>query len=301
MPLSKPKRQNLYIFLVALLALTIGFLHVAIPIFAKKIELQILPSGPLPSQPIITKQDLAPLPIPQTAKLNGKVLLLPVLMYHHIGDLPQVNDAIRRGLTVSPQNFAAQVAWVKSQGYTSVTFAELWNYASKKNPLPKKPIIFSFDDGYDDVFTNAVPILEKFGYSGTFAIITQNPGTHQGTNTYATWAQIKLAETQGMEIVCHTQNHFDGSNKKFTPDYIYANLSGCQKDLVDHLGSAEPFLIYPYGHYSPVYIEQAKKAGFTMAFTVHEGKYVNLEDLFEIPRVRVGGTKSFEEFKKNLE
>jgi peptidoglycan/xylan/chitin deacetylase (PgdA/CDA1 family) len=251
--------------------------------------------------PHLTENDRAPIPLPYKAIKLGSAIKLPILMYHHIDSLPpELHDAVRKGLTITPEDFETQVAWIKKQGYTSITLDNLYQFAQKKSSLPKKPIIFTFDDGYQDVFQYAVPILKKYGFMGSFAIITDFPGTISGTNTYATWEQIAAAKDNNMEIVCHTENHFDGSNPKFTADFIYQNISGCQQTLTSHLQSAEPYLVYPYGHYTPVYLEQAKKAGFVMGLTVHEGNTVNLENLMEIPRVRVNPGEKMDVFEKRL-
>src|SRR5207247_775277 len=96
----------------------------------------------------------------------------------------------------------------------------------------------------------------------------------------------------------HTQNHFDGTNPGYSAEYIYKNLSACQKDIESHLGSVEPIMIYPYGHYNSAYIAQANKAGIFMGVTVHEGAAINLDDLMQVPRVRVHGKEDFENFKR---
>ncbi len=251
--------------------------------------------------PHVTKTDRTPISVPNQIVAKGRGIKLPILMYHHVGFMPEgVHDPLRAGLTVLPDNFEQQVKWLKSQNYVSVSLDDIYQYSQKQKQLPKKAIVFTFDDGYDDVFNYAIPILNKYGYNGSFGIITDFVGTKDGTNSYATWQQISAAKDQGEEVVCHTENHFDGSNPKFNADYIFQNLSNCQQTLNDHLQSAPPYLIYPYGHYTPVYIEQAKKAGFVMALTVHEGQWLNLENLFELPRIRVNGGEGLEEFEKIL-
>ena len=229
--------------------------------------------------------------------LSARALRVPILMYHHVGPLPEHADQLREDLTVSEENFEQQVKWLYENGYTTVNLEQVYQSSEGRFVLPKKPVVFTFDDGYSDVFTYAVPILQKYGYAGSFAIITQ----YVGTADYATWSEISKAKSGGMEIVSHTQNHFDGSNGKFTPDYIYDNLSGSRKDLSDHLGESSRILIYPYGHYTGLYIDEARKAGFEMALTVRFGKYVDPENIFEVPRIRVHGHQNFEKFKENIE
>ena len=245
-------------------------------------------------QSLVTEKDRQPLPLPP----KGQSVKVPILMYHHVGSLPAAPNVIRKDLTVSAADFEEQVKWLFDSGYTSIQLQDLYNFSKGQFRLPKKPVIFTFDDGYRDVFENAIPILKKYGFTGSFGIITQYPHTVSGDNFYASWEQISAAQAAGNEIVCHTQNHFDGLSPKYNSEYIFQNLSGCQQDIVDHLGAVEPILIYPYGRYNESYIKEANRAGIIMGLTVHEGDAINLDDLMEIPRVRVHGKEDFEKFKR---
>lgn len=238
-------------------------------------------------------------PLPPPSKEHG--LRLPILMYHHIGNPPPNPGKIRTGLTVSTENFKQQVKWLKDNGYTSVKFSDLHNYSMGKGKLPAKPVILSFDDGYQDAFNNAVPALREQGMVGSFAIITQYPSTHSGTNFYADWDEIKAAHSQGMEIVSHTQDHFDGKNPKYSEKFISDNLKGSIADIQNHLGFVTNVLIYPYGQYTPRYLKLAEEAGFKIGVTVHSGSVVGLNNLMEIPRVRVHNNTTLEKFAKSVE
>lgn len=224
-------------------------------------------------------------------------LKIDILMYHHVGDYPENADATRRGLTVSTKNFNEQVAWLKQEGYHSVSLKDIYNYSQGRFNMPAKPVVFTFDDGYQDVFDNALPILEEHGFSGSFGVITEFQGKTMGDNIYASWTAIKSAQAQGSEVVCHTQNHFDGSNSKFGSDYIYQNLAGCKNDLKQQ-GIETGVLIYPYGHYTQDYIKQAQRAGFNLGLTVHFGQNIDLNKPMELPRMRVNGGVPLDKFKE---
>ncbi len=243
---------------------------------------------------LVTQADLKPLPMSS----NGKTVKIPILMYHHIGTAPADSNATRKDLTVSVENFEGQAAWLKTEGYTSILLADVYQYSLGKFTLPQKPVIFTFDDGYADIFQNAIPILDKYGFKGSFAIITQYPSRQQGDNLYASWQDIAKAYDSGQEIISHTQDHFDGSNPKFSADFILKNLTGSVADIKDRLNFTSNILIYPYGHYSANYIKLAKTAGFVMGITVHEGSRINLDNLMEVPRIRVHGNEPLEKFKE---
>ncbi len=239
-------------------------------------------------------EERRPLPNPKDQSWTVKI---PILMYHHIGELPPKASQMREDLTVSANDFEEQVKWLKDSGYTSIHLNDILLYSQGEFTMPKKSVVFTFDDGYDDVFINTIPILKKYGFNGTFGIITQYPKTVSSDSFYASWEDIAAAYQAGNEIVCHTQNHFDGLETKYTPEYIFQNLSGCQLDIKNHLGIAEPIMIYPYGRYNASYIKQANRTGIIMGVTVHEGDIINLDNLMEIPRVRVHGHQNFEKFK----
>jgi peptidoglycan/xylan/chitin deacetylase (PgdA/CDA1 family) len=234
--------------------------------------------------------------------LHGKYIKLPILMYHHIGDVPKgaENDQLRKGLTVSEKSFDEQMAWLKAAGYSSITLKNLLDYTNGEFEMPKNPVIITLDDGYQDAILNAPPILKKYGFVGSFAIITQFSGIKYGTNRYATWQEIKQAKNQGMEIVSHTQDHFDGTDPKYEDAFILRNLSLSRQDIKDNLGIDTQILIYPFGHYDDRYIKLAKEAGFLMGVAINDHKTISLDKLFEVPRLRVNGNTTIVGFKKML-
>lgn len=98
------------------------------------------------------------------AEANGKdvataatTVHVPILMYHHVGSLPPEADNVRRDLTVSPEAFEAQLRWLSGQGYEAVSLEQIYLATQGQLLLPKKPVVFTFDDGYADVFLEAVP------------------------------------------------------------------------------------------------------------------------------------------------
>jgi peptidoglycan/xylan/chitin deacetylase (PgdA/CDA1 family) len=230
-----------------------------------------------------------------------KSIQLPIFMYHHVGPIPPgaENDQLRKNLTVSPEDFEMQVAWLKARGFNTVTLNDLYLYTVGEYQLPSNPIILTFDDGYKDVFQYAVPTLKKYGYTGSFAVITQFSGIKYGTNEYATWDEIRKARKEGMEVVSHTQDHFDGASEHIDKNFMLRNLKDSQADIQANLGIKPiPVLIYPYGHYSPEYISQAEKAGFKLGLTTEHGKTIKIDRLMEIPRLRVSGGQALDSFEK---
>lgn len=262
-------------------------------------------SGVSSNTSLLKNSEIAPANEARTKNISGTGELnvenrikIPILMYHHVGELPQNADKLRKNLNVTSEDFEIQVAWLQSQGYKSLTLNSLLLKIKNKEPLPEKPIILTFDDGYKETLTNAPKILKQYGFTGSFGIITQFVGISLGNNDYASWTDIRSAKNLGMEMVSHTQDHFDGTDKKYTDIFISNNFKNSQKDLKDHLGINFPILIYPYGHYDNRLIKLANEAGFEMGITTKESRYLNKNNLMEIPRIRINGGASLESFKR---
>jgi hypothetical protein len=124
--------------------------------------------SPTSSSPIASSSAPQILNYPITTSLK-----LPVLMYHHVADLQGVNlnDAVAVSLRVSPTAFEAHLKYIEDQGYTTITDKDLADYFAHLKPLPAKPLMLTFDDGYQDNYNNAFPLLKKHGMKGVFALI----------------------------------------------------------------------------------------------------------------------------------
>jgi peptidoglycan/xylan/chitin deacetylase (PgdA/CDA1 family) len=136
-----------------------------------------------------------------------RVVRVPILMYHYISTVPanDPNPALRRSLSVSPTIFSQQMDQVQAHGYHSITLNQLMNALYYGCPLPTKPIIFTFDDGYVDAYQNAYPILKAHGFSGMFYIITGKIGWRG----QMTWSQMREMLANGMQMGSHTIHHVD--------------------------------------------------------------------------------------------
>ena len=106
---------------------------------------------------------------------------VPVLNYH------QVEDKDGNPLTLWTDQFEAQMAYLAAEGYTTITIDEMMDAYEHGTPLPEKPVIITFDDGYADNYENAYPILKKYGFKATIFLIYDFTNTYPN---YLTWDQI---------------------------------------------------------------------------------------------------------------
>jgi peptidoglycan/xylan/chitin deacetylase (PgdA/CDA1 family) len=183
--------------------------------------------------------------LPPLTPIN-RTSAVPILMYHYISGVP-VNDpnpALRQSLSVSPELFNQQLDYLKQQGFHSVTLNQLMNALYYGLPLPSKPIILTFDDGYLDGYTAAYPALKAHGFSGVFYIITGKVGWQGQMN----WDQLREMLANGMQMGSHTVNHRDmGNTYLASVDLANQEAQVSQKDLQDHLGISIQHFCYPNG------------------------------------------------------
>ena len=107
------------------------------------------------------------------AHIQARTLTVPILTYHRVDLLRPTLPEVTRKLTVDPSDFAAQMRWLKSHDFHTLTQKELFMALVRGKRLPSKPVLITFDDGYRDIFVNAAPVLERLGLKATAYVITR--------------------------------------------------------------------------------------------------------------------------------
>ena len=199
-----------------------------------KAQWQILSGGPA---------DLES-PILPTITPTYKTVGVPILMYHHVANVFPTTDLLDRSLTVTPTLFSAQLDYLKKMGYHSITLNQIMDALYYGGPLPKKPIILTFDDGYDDAYNYAYPLLKAHDFSGMFYIITGKVGWRG----QASWDQLKQMLANGMQIGSHTIHHVDmGNTYLSSPALAQQEAQIAQATLQSNLGIPIQHFCYPNG------------------------------------------------------
>jgi len=229
-----------------------------------------------------------------TAPAPGKAAVVPILMYHHLQDLPGDASELRLTWTVSPQNFEAQMNLLGQRGFHSVTMAQLVAHLKSGKPLPAKPIVISFDDGWAEQSTVAFPILKKYNLIGTFFVYTR-PIDHA---QYMTWAQLQEMSAAGMDIQPHTLTH--PHLRTLPPDEAMKEITESKNILETRLGKPMVAFAYPFGEYNAAVIDMLKRAGYASAVTLAAGYNQRADELFTLHRIRVSYRDTLEDFAKRL-
>jgi peptidoglycan/xylan/chitin deacetylase (PgdA/CDA1 family) len=216
---------------------------------------------------------------------------VPILMYHYIRRSP---DKAGVPLSVLPEDFAAQMHYLKDHGYNTVTMHELDLALLGHYALPPKPVALTFDDGYQDFYSTAVPIMRPLGITATNYV----PTMLVGRPNYMTWSEVQLLDSEGYEMAAHSQFHVDVS--RVSAARAQVEIFGSKADLEQHLGHPCLDWAYPYGGYSFATVQQVSKAGYLSGATTRPGAWHDAAQLPLLTRVRVGGGETLQAFARSL-
>lgn len=208
-------------------------------------------------------------------------------MYHYVSEPPPEADVYRKDLSVTPAQFESHVQALQNAGYQSIPLSDLVSYLATGQPeLPAKGVVLTFDDGYVDNYDNALPVLQKYGFTATIFVITdfvdmQRPG-------YATWAQLAEMHAAGIDIGSHSRDHADLSGRDV--DFLVWQALGSRQMIESRLGFTPRLFCYPAGRYDDLAIQVVRSADYWGAVTTQQGATHASDAPFELTRVRVRGS-----------
>ena len=233
-------------------------------------------------------------PMPTPSGVYSWTLKVPILMYHYISEPPPGSDIYRVDLSVTPDSFRQQMAYLKENGYTPIDFYDLSTAIVAHTELPPKPIILTFDDGYTDNYEKAFPVLQEYGFKGTFFVVTEF--IDAGREGYMNWEMIEEMSRAGQRIESHSRTHPDLTTK--SRDGLIWEILGSQETLAAHIGYQPRYFCYPGGTYNDETIQVLRELDFWGAVTTENGTWHGFNDRFEWRRVRMRNTTTIEEFSR---
>lgn len=208
---------------------------------------------------------------------------VPILMYHYVSDPPPDADVYRVDLSLSPDTFRAHMDYLFYQGYTTISLYQLHDALMTGAPLPARPVVLTFDDGYTDHYTNVFPVLKEFGFTGTFFIITGRPD--HSSPEYMSWEQVSEMAQAGMSMESHTRDHPSLDGRDY--DFLVYQLLGAQESLEYYTGRQPHMLAYPGGRYDAQTLAVLQTMPVWRAVTTQPGNYHTTDNLLEMPRLRI--------------
>lgn len=218
--------------------------------------------------------------------LPTRTVRVPILMYHRIAVLAGDEPAVTVGLTVDPGEFTLQMQWLKDSGFTSITQMQLYDALELGKPLPPKPVLITFDDGYRGIATTAAPIMTRVGMIGTAYVITDRIAQLKKTApTWLTWPQLRTLEQRGWDIGSHTVSHSEIPH--MSTDAAMKTLRGSRFVLEKHLGHPVQWFCYPAGAVNAAAVADVQKAGYVLATTTQSGLDHSAANPLELSRIRI--------------
>ena len=210
--------------------------------------------------------------------------VVPILAYHHVGGSL---DKFEKLNIVSVQSFEEQMFFLKKNGYKVVSFKDLIEGINKGYAFAHNTVVIQFDDGYEDNYTNAFPVLKKYQFSAMVFLISDSIGTPG----FLTWNQVKEMESYDFKAGAHTRRH--SYLPEISLEEAKEEIVGSKRIIEEHLEHAIDYFAYPSGGFTKEVQAFVKEAGYKAAVTTNRGRSkFNNEDLYALKRIRMNENDS---------
>ncbi|MCX5708542.1 MAG: polysaccharide deacetylase family protein [Candidatus Omnitrophica bacterium] len=204
---------------------------------------------------------------------------LPILMYHSVDKVVPKDNV----LTVSVDTFEKQMAFFKKNHYQVLALDSVADYVSKEKKVPSRAVVLTFDDGNEDNYTYAFPILKKYDFPATIFVIVSEVGKPGRLS----WGQIRQMRSSGLvSFGSHTLTH------PFLPqiesDQLLKNeIRGSKNELEKVLDTSVDTFCYPMGRFDPRVEAAVKDSGYKLAVATNPGYKFSSQDIFAVKRLRI--------------
>lgn len=207
-----------------------------------------------------TARDAPPPEFPEFVRASTSV---PVLMYHRATSTPG------HSIDISPQRLEQHLRELARLGYTSISM-RLWGAAQcEPHLLPDSPVVITFDDGWDGQYRYAAPLLEQYGFTGTFYVYTNVLRDSSAAGTFMSWQDAGDLVARGHEIGSHTLSH--PVLTRLRPAALAREVTTSKARLEERLGITISTFAYPYGAQNDRVVEAVATAGYQTAVSTISG------------------------------
>jgi peptidoglycan/xylan/chitin deacetylase (PgdA/CDA1 family) len=228
-------------------------------------------------------------PEPQWNMQGPGQVVLPILLYHHIGFSLQ-NDNV---YYVSPETFDHQMNLLYQWGYRTISIALLTKAIKEGAELPPKPILLTFDDGSETIYEHALPIMQRYNFVGVSYIVYN----YIGVKNYMNTDQILALYASGWDVGSHSLSHTDLT---VHPDRQMDEIVESRRRLESLLGISILSFAYPFGAYDSDSLHYVHQAGYIAAMGLGNETLQGNKNLFYLYRQAVTGSEDLRTFALHL-
>lgn len=239
-------------------------------------------------------------PVNPTGVTAEQYQTVPILTYHRFGS----GNAGASKMVVSAANFAAQLEWLKRNDYHVIRLSQLMGYLEGKQPLPRRSVVITIDDGYESVFRYALPLLRKYNFPATLFVYTD----FVGAGDALTWQQLQELAASGLvDIQAHSKTHRNliertpGETDERYRQLIDAEARAPRELLERRLPVQVRHFAYPYGDANEVVLEALARSQYQLAVTVNPGGNAFFSQPMMLKRTMIFGDHDLEAFKAKLQ
>ena len=205
--------------------------------------------------------------------------VVPVVMYHSIND--KASPHLQNASTVNTEDFRSQMEYLKKNHYSVISLEEYFQGLKANRVFSRKTAVITFDDGYDDVYTNGFRILKEYGFPASAFVLPDLVGK----DGYMTWAQLKEMKDSGLfEVESHTLSH------PYLPEILAdaqrREITLSKKAIENALGGTVKYFAYPVGGFTDEVKKMVQEAGYEAAFTTNRGFNRLNKDIYALKRIR---------------
>lgn len=229
---------------------------------------------------------------PPATSNNG--LHIPIFIYHSIRTYIDGESYEQDTYDITPELFEQQLKYLNDNGYTAINLDQLVSMVNRGSTGGiLKPVVLTFDDGVQNQYQYAFPLLKKYSIRGVFYVFSH---AMDANPHFMTWAELKEMDSMGMEIESHSVTH--PYINKLTPEELHTELADSKKAIEEHLGKPVHHFAAPFGFVDDAVSAEAKKDGYVTARAIAGPQPITENHLLHLHGTLV--SDSFERFVSEL-